>query len=616
MDSKLSDYCRSKTMKTSRRRFLKAGAASAVFTTGALKGIDGLADSAQFVGTSQIAIPQVERMPNIPQPFKMRDWRQVARDLDAYAFDLDARGPYLPLIWIDKTHENFDEDTFGLYMTVDDPRAGPNENKGQFHDALCDMPAVIGATLVGVDKRHHYGRNWVGMCKEFFGKASGQNVFMTFERDFSYKVGNALGIDFWVDTLPSMFFAQLVDQYPDEPHFEELMRISADQFCKAVTVLKDDPKGFHHQSFNFAAMKPYDGTGNMRWLEPESSAAFAWLEYMAYAKFRDPKYLQAAGEAMDALNAETDNPHYACILPFGAYMAARMNAEQGRSYDVPRILNWCFEGGHICVGGVSAARWGDYAVSGLVTMYDDRPYLFETFQLASALVPLVRYDPRFARAIGKWLLNAANNARLFYPGELPDNYQMIPGLRSVSRNLISYEVLLGRGAKLLFPAEAALFAEREGVSLVASRDPWESYSPVTGKPYIYPDVSHFSVYSSTSVGIFGAIISRTDDEKILELDCLKTDFFHAPACPTHLYFNPYRESKEIQIQVGPKSVDLYDTVSKRWIRKGAEGKALVRLSPDSAAIIVQVPAGARVVHEGSRLLADGVVVDYLANLHE
>jgi hypothetical protein len=245
-------------------------------------------------------------------------------------------------------------------------------------------------------------------------------------------------------------------------------------------------------------------------------------------------------------------------------------------------------------------------------MMDGRPYLFETFQLASALVPIVRYDPRLARAVGKWMLNAANNARLFYPEELPDNYQMTPELKQVSKNLISYEVILGRGQKLLTPAETKLLDSRPGVPFIAARDAWDTFSPVTGEKYVFPPVSNFSLYSSTSVGIFGAIISRTDDEKILQLDCLKTDFFHAPAYPTYLYFNPYHEEKEIQIQAGTKRVDLYDTVSRRWVKKGVEGKTALRLEPDSAAVVVQVPAGAKLMHSGSRMLAGGVVVDYRA----
>ena len=153
-------------MSMARREFLKSGMAAAA---AACSGLRSFAGEARMPGAQvrQIAIAQVERMPNVPAPFKVRDWRQVAIGLDAYAFDLKAKGPYLPLVWIDKSHVNFDEDTFGLYVTVDDPRCGPVENKGQFHDALCDMPAVIGATLVGIDKRNRGGHDWVAMCKAF-----------------------------------------------------------------------------------------------------------------------------------------------------------------------------------------------------------------------------------------------------------------------------------------------------------------------------------------------------------------------------------------------------------------------------------------------------------------
>jgi hypothetical protein len=223
---------------------------------------------------------------------------------------------------------------------------------------------------------------------------------------------------------------------------------------------------------------------------------------------------------------------------------------------------------------------------------------------------MTRYEPRLARAVGKWMLNAASNARLFYPEEIPDAYQIVPELKGISRNVIAYEVLLGQGTKLLDPLEKELLSKRSGVSFVASRDNWESWSPVTGEKYVYPPVSHFSLYSSTSVGIFGAIISRTDDEKILGLDCLKTDYFRAEAYPTHLYYNPYAEEREIHVDVGPKRVDLYDAAAKRWMKMGAQGKTALRLAGDSAAVIVEVPSDAKMKRSGSKLLANGVVVDY------
>jgi hypothetical protein len=243
-------------------------------------------------------------------------------------------------------------------------------------------------------------------------------------------------------------------------------------------------------------------------------------------------------------------------------------------------------------------------------VYNDRPYLYETFQMAASLVPMVRYDPRLARAIGKWMLNAANNARLFYPEELPDSCQATTELKAISRNAIAYEVLLGRGTKHLLPADVSLLRQRSDAPFVASHDPWDSWSPTTGKPYVFPAVSHFSIYSSAPVGIFGGIIGRIDDEKILQLDCLKTDFFHDKAYPTHLHFNPYGEDKEIHIEVGPKRVDLYDAVSQRWVKKEVQERTALPLAKNSAAVIVRVPSGASVTQEGRKLLADGVVVDF------
>lgn len=599
-------------MSMSRRGFLRAAySAVGVGSTGRLFAESFDSRPAPMAGHAgkQIAIAYVEKMPNLPTPFHMRDWKQVAIDLDGYLFDLDAKGPYLPLIWIDKSHVNFDEDSFGLYTTIGDPRCGPQVDGGAYHVAICDMPAVIGASLVGIDKSRQGGHNWVRMLNAFFNKANGSNVFqMTSRQDSEHDPNHDIQLyDFWTDTLPSMFAAQLVHLYPGEHQLRELMRISADQFHTAAAVLKSSPQGFHHQGFDFASMKPADAPKGQGWVEPESSAAIAWMQYMAYIKFGDPKYLSTATFCMDALNSEIENPLYETMVPYGAYLAARMNAELGRSYDTARILGWCFSGGRITNDGVSNARCAEYDITGLWTMHG-RAYLFESFQLAQSLVPLVRYDPRFARIIGKWMLNAANSARLFYPGEIPDQFQATPNAKSFARNLIAYEVLLRRGIDLLEPWEVPILEEKKDAPFFVTRDLWEQ-----GKKYPpFPEVAHFSIYSSTSVGVYGGIISRTEHEKILQLDCLKTDYFHDHAYPTHLYFNPYDQDKEIRVATGATRVDFYDAVSKTWFARGVEGSGTIRVQRDSAALIVQVPSSVSVRRAGGRLLADGVVVDYHA----
>lgn len=598
-------------MHLSRRNFLgRAGMSAAAYLAPPLllaKSHASLPRQSAGVG-SQIAIPYLETMPNIPSPFRMRDWTRVATELDSYLFDLNAKGPYLPLIWMDRSRVNFDADTFGLDIAVGHPLCGPRARHGDYHLAICDMPAVIGASLVGIDKSRQGGHDWVSMEKAFFNRANGNDVFMmSTQQDRTHDDGFIQFRDFWTDTLPSMFCAQLVHLYPGETELAALMRRCADRFREAVPVLVNSPRGFHHQSFDFARMKPYDGPQSQHWVEPESSAAFAWLEYMAYVKFGDPNYFQAAITAMDALNAETLNPLYETMTPYGAYLAARLNAEHGRDYDTAKLLAWCFSGGRIAADGVTAARAGKYDITGLWAMHG-RAYLFETFQLASSLVPLVRYDQRFARAVGKWLLNAANSARLFYPYEIPDSYQAIPQLKSISRNLIAYEVLLRKGINYLTPWEKPIFAEEPVKPFFATRDRWEQ-----GKNYPpFPPVTHFSIYSSTSVGVFGGIISRTSDDKILCLDCLKTDYFRGPAYPTHLYFNPHQQEREVIVEAGDRPSDLYDTVSKRWVAVGARGQTQVRLAGNSAAVLVRTPAGASQRRFNGKLYANGVIVDFRA----
>ena len=77
--------------------------------------------------------------------------------------------------------------------------------------------------------------------------------------------------------------------------------------------MKDAPRGFHYSWINFSSMEPvYNG----RFEQPDASAGFAWLQYAAWCKFRDPKYLEGADWALRALVAEPKNPYYECLLPF------------------------------------------------------------------------------------------------------------------------------------------------------------------------------------------------------------------------------------------------------------------------------------------------------------
>jgi hypothetical protein len=280
----------------------------------------------------------------------------------------------------------------------------------------------------------------------------------------------------------------------------------------------------------------------------------------------------------------------------------------GSDYDVAKLLNWCFEGDSACRPGwgVIAERWGDYDCHGLCGSLtdwgqrwdlmasnasdeyreDSSGYAFaaNTFSLASAFIPLVRYETRFAREIGKWMLNAANNARLFYPGALPKNQESCYFFRSDPKRVIAYEGL---------------------------RKQWDGQSPyATGDAIRYSwGAIDLGLYGSSHVGLFGGIIERTNEPAVLRLDCLKTDYFRREAYPTYLYYNPHDETKSVIVNVGPEPVDIYDAVNHVFLSFGLTGEAVMAIPADSAVLAVFAPRG-EVRREGSKLYVNERIIDY------
>jgi hypothetical protein len=157
--------------------------------------------------------------------------------------------------------------------------------------------------------------------------------------------------------------------------------------------------------------------------------------------------------------------------------------------------------------------------------------------------PTLHIEQR-TRAVGKLLLNAANAARLFCADGLPPENQSCYDQREFSRDVIAYESLRRVGLR---PQDT-------------NTTPCACGDPLGGRWGGHKYASDFSLYGSSHVGLMAAVIERTDDERILQLNCLKTDSFHENAYPTYLYYNPYNDVKEVRIDAGGKTVDLYDAV--------------------------------------------------------
>ncbi len=555
----------------------------------------GINGSAQV---KQQNLQRVDKMPDFPKPFQIIDYKKLALRFDSTVYDFNAKGKFWPLIWMDSSMKNYPQPVAGIYTAIGDVRQGPANNKGIFHEALATMGAVMGASLAGIDKSNQQGMDYVGMLKNYFNKETGWDIMMNNTCPEVALLGGGYGRDWWYDVYPNVLFYAIYDQYPNEPGFTEIARSIAEKFYKADSILNGN---YDWSYFDYGEMKPMK---NNICAQPDVAAGHAWVLYSAYKILGDQRYLKGALSALSALQSQPINPTYELLMPFGAYISARINAELGKQYDVKKMLNWSFDGTAICREGwgVLVGNWNGFDISGIVGSTVDHGgygFLMNTYDAAWPLVPMVRYDQAYAKAIGKWMLNAANAARFFYPQYMPDDHETIPQLAEVTKGVIGYEGMIRRSGYKAHEDLKGPVAQGDGPLWVAGKNPEES---------------QFSVYGSGHAGIFGSIISKTNVEGILQLNLLATDFYHDKAYPSFLYYNPYLISKTVTIKVEKgKKIDLYNTVSGRFIARNVTSSAKIKTPSQNAAVIVHVPSGSKVTYEGNKMLADGIVVDY--NFH-
>lgn len=658
----------------------------------------------------------------------MRDWAQVARQYDKLVFDFTARGKFLPLIKLDKRHQNYPGDSFTLVTYIGSDSIDKEWLGGE---AINCMAAVVGASLVGIDKTRQDGNNYVLMSQKWFNSENGENVYLN-------KSDASTGQSFWYELFPNLLAYQLNDLYPNTGDLPKHVVSVADRYYEASVGMggRTDPwilPEFNYKSFNLKTGRPSDVN---TWREPDAAAGIAWLEYMAWRQHHNPKFLAAADWGMEYLSKRAKSPYYEMLLPYGAYLAARMDAELGRQYDVGKILDWVFDGNSECRPGwgVVAERWGDVDAHGLVgSLTDGEGYAFAMngYQQAGALVPLVRYDKRYAHDVAKWMLNLANASRLFYANAHDPDHQSCwdwaehydrdavlayEGLRKLKHNhsaplsdfrlvkgrivsgdfralryaedgetevleeqlvdgeqavehIWDFDLPAGEGRALLMEAAVQRHSANSFLLSMASSPsgPWrvalnidrsDSYWyqlpddlsgrvylkvessdrsrreggldrltldylllgwPTKVSPYAQGDmlpgkrpgsVTDFSLYSGSHVGILGGIVRTTNVPQILRLDLLRTDYYHDRAFPTYLYFNPYDTAKTVQVEAGAGAVDLYDSVSGRFVARNVTVRGTVTIPPDTAMVLVLAPAKGRLTIEKGVTLVNGVAIDY------
>jgi hypothetical protein len=529
--------------------------------------------------TNKIDIARVEQMPGKPSPYLMRDWKDVARKYDALVFNQNLTGTYLPLITLKPAGNNYPS----LKPIQLDTYVGTNSESQA--EAINIIPSIVSASLVDVDKSSQNGINWVEKIKDFYNSANGQNVYLNGTNSFS-------GNDWWYDVMPNVFFYQVYDLYPDIPDFDNQFNTVADQWLSAVHNMGGKTTPWAVPSMNYRAWNLATMTGNPNGVkEPEAAGAIAWLLYQAYHERDDKKYLYGAQMCLEFLSALSSNPSYELQLPYGTLTAAKLNAELGTNYDINKMLNWSFDRGPLRGWGAIVGTWDGKDISGVIGEANDAgndyAFLMNGFQQAGALIPLAKYDKRFARALAKWMLNLANASRLFYPQYLAadkqDDYawsnEFDPG------SAIAYE---------------ALKENIDGKALYGTGDAKRSGWAET----------NLGLYGSSHVGYLAAIVEPTNVEMILKLDLNKTDFFADNTYPSYLFFNPHETAQQVTLNPGVGVFDLYDAISESTVGEDISDDFSFTIKADEVVLLTILPAGTIVEPRGGKLYAGSHVIDH------
>jgi len=226
-----------------------------------------------FSQTGQLNVPRIDLMPDLPAPLQIRDWNKVTYDYDSLAFNLDKTGQYFPLARLGEMGQFNYADNIPAFL---DSYVGAADHPDQA-EGINILPAIVGASLNGIDKSNQYGKNWVAMAKDFFNLQNGQNVYLN---SYSTTSGN----DWWYDVMPNVYFYQLKSIYPNAaPEFIPQFTTIADRWNTCVRQLGGSTTpwtlpNMNYRAFNLASGLPLS-TGVP---EPESAGSIGWLLYNAY----------------------------------------------------------------------------------------------------------------------------------------------------------------------------------------------------------------------------------------------------------------------------------------------------------------------------------------------
>ena len=460
---------------------------------------------------------------------------------------------------------------------------------------------MIGSRLVGLNPRDLHGFDYVRAAKGWYDKRHG--VYRHTRGQCGNAVYHADIYGYWAGIQGLM----LASQYPDDPDFQRQVRSTVKAFLRIAHGMgcPDNPN-FDVLGFNFDKGAPEGRPEPMNRLGHVPSVA--WPLLVGYRLTDDPEMLACARAAMQW---HINHPgRYEVSHVMGPLTAARLNAEYDSHLDLDRVLaTWFGDGelartpwkvtagtrlGGMTCDGLDGADWGG-GEPGF------HAFAMGTLQGPAWLVPVARYDPRYARDIGHYALHAACSARLLQGFGLDWDHQdhMEWKAQWDPHDLLFYEALTawdwcgnrdvpavchGRSRATRLGGAEGWPAELSRGETTGLLEHLPQPRAVHGQPCRVPRRDHDIDRCSwhPSMGLPGdRLVSRSGLSDVALLQ-------------------PLLPGPDVPYQRGAMSRGPLRRLRHEVVEHEVSGLVLLTLPPDAAAVIVVVPACANLVTEGHR----------------
>jgi hypothetical protein len=486
-------------------------------------------------------IERLEMLPKRPTVYEPKDWGKAARSCYKLIFDHQRQGEHLPIMSIEHSEEK--GTVFALKTYVGRHEEGKVDN-----EALVSMGAVLGASRLNMLDDLNSPIDLIDRLCVFFDEDEG--IFLNNLDSYS-------GETFWYDLYPNVLAMSISLRHPEQKRLGSYVKKSIETLSSAVFDLSQKNEGIPDFRLTGYSFKDKREKINGRWIEPDGAAGIAWICYMGWKKYGDDKYLRAAELCMDFLDRYPNNSLYEVLLPYGTYVAARMNAECGKNYQTQKLFSdmWGPSDNRYAWGMLLDER-GPHELSGLMgSTLDFGGYGFamNTYVYVDMVLSSLVYDPRPLDLVSKWVLNATHNSKAFYGDGLPKTHQTCR------------EWLDAHDTDYSLAYEGVGKTREDGGHYGAKGVSYSGLSPVAmGDPLLHGWAkTDIGIYGSAYIGLMSSRVMKSSNENIAAFRCSGGDLDDQPFI-TNLYYHHGDEDQMFIISDGEQH-RLYDQTQNTFL---------------------------------------------------